>query len=920
MSGLRNHIISTLLSLLFFVPALFAVVNDNGNISGVVLEGDGQPVIQAGVQLLSGRDSSLIDGVVTDLDGRFKIRALPGDYILKISFIGYGTKYLNVHQIASREEVNIGPVQMEPESTVLDGSVVRANADPVTIKSDTVVFNAAAFHVADDATLEELLKKIPGLEIDEDGGVMLHGREVKQLLLNGKRYFGGNVKTGLKNIPAEMIENIAAYDRQSEYSRLTGIDDGEEEPVLDLSVKKSMMDGWRGSLDGGYGTSGRYRGRINANKITKEKQSTLIANVHNMGGKSSPNNVSKISMGTGGRGDTQTRDAGYTYASEDNKARIEAHAQYTGQTKDAASENNSTSIYSSSTSYSAGTASAHNEDNMVKANFNGLLKITPRLNILLAPNVQYKKTDNRNRSLSKNYSADPYTLEDPAAKQSNSTDNNSIVSQDDFRSKLGTQYVFKYGRKNTNNVSIRADISYNFSNSDNLYDNNSYKKATSVLGSTRKQSIRTGNKAFASKLQLSSNTLLARHWRVNFSLAWDFKDVWNDRSVYDLKAVDDQWDISRPRPSNYREGFMPEISSDGEYKYNVATVFAGIVYSKKKFVVNAGVNLRPQWGCLSYVEDGRFKENKSFLFTATPNINIKFNRFKNKKLQFTYRSFTGTPSLYNLLPVVNGTSITTVHLGNPDLKPSLTQRAEFTFNTSNREKHNSFIFNVFYQNVSNVTSNSSSYDPETGVKTVTPKNIDGNWNVYGNVSFNKTFRDQRFSVSTNTAVGYYNTMAYLYNKTLKEDEVNQAVRFMGRQTLKVSFRHDWIELVLNASGDLSSENSRLRPDMNRMPWSVKGGGSIEIFFPWNMRLGADYTCHIQRGLPMDFLNRTVNGLNAELSQRVLKGRGTVKIEAYDILGQEINLAQSFSAESRTTRIFNGVNRYIIAKFIYRFKF
>jgi len=891
----------------------------HGYISGLVVDDGGQPIMQAGVQVLAAGDSSMIRGTVTDMEGRFTIKADPGDYIIKFSFIGFTPQVLNIHQIPSQGEQNIGTIALAPESTLLESSIVKANADLVTIKSDTVVFSTAAYHVADDATIGDLLKKIPGLEIDEDGGVRLHGREVKQLFLNGKRYFGGNVKTGLKNIPADMIENIAAYDRQSEFSRLTGIDDGEEEPVLDLKVKKSMMNGWRGTVNGGYGTSGRYQGRVNANKITEEDQSTLIANISNVGGTASKNTVNRNVLGRGGRGEMQGRDAGYSFAGENTKRKIEGHVQYSGDTKHFESKNSSTSVYSSSTSYGLGNTVGDNNNNQYKADMNLQLKVSPKINILIRPDIQYKRTDNYNGALGKTYSADPLTLEDPTSKQSNSTDNNSKTGTDDFRTRVAAQFLYRFGKKNNNNISLRLEGGYTNVTGDNLYDNTSYKKATSVVSSTRKQSIWTNDNTISSRVQVSGNFQIVNHWRANLSLYWDHKVANNDRQVFDLSRVDPEWTIKKPRPAAYRDGFDTRLSSSGQYLYDVATIYAGIFYFKKKFTVSAGVNLRPQWGSLRYPVEGIEKRNESRIFTVAPNINIKFNRLKNKRLQFSYKSWVGAPSLYNLLPVSNGTSITTIHMGNPDLKPSMTQKAEFIYNSSNKKRHNSFLCNVYFEMLSNAASNSSEYDSETGVRTITPKNIDGNWNVFGNFAYNKTFKDQRFSLSANTSGGYYNTMSYLYNKTIKADEINQATRLMARQTVDASFRHEWLEIVLNGAADLTRERSLLRPDLNRLPYSFRGGCSFEVFFPWKMRLGTDFTANIQRGLAYEEFNRNYFLLNAELSQTILKGKGTVKVEAYDILGQQVNVVQTFSSESRSIRTFNGVNRFIIAKFIYRFK-
>lgn len=921
MHGIRK--ISSLLRLsaaLLLMPLpVFSQSAGRSAVTGTVCEEDtSQPVIQAGVQVLSAKDSSMVEGGVTDMEGRFRIRVAPGDYILQVSFIGFETKYIDFHHTPSQSDLNVGIIALAQKNLMLESSVVSAKADPVTIQADTVVYNAAAFKVADDAMLDELLKKIPGLEIDDSGNVSLYGRDVKQLLVNGKKYFGGDVKTGLKNLPAEMVENIRAYDRESDFKRLTGIDDGEEEPVLDISIKKSMMDGWRGSLNGGYGTSGRYAGRINANKITKSSQSTVIANIHDLGGTRSVNNVNKNVLGFGARGDTQNRDAGYTFASESKKLDIDGHAQYSGSTNGVHGVGDSQNIYATTTSFSKSENFTNGNTNIVKGDLSLEFKPSSGWTILVKPAIRYEGVGSRNRSLSRTFSADPDTLADPSKKQSNSTDNNSVVDTDKGQAGISATITRRF-EKPGRNISLKFDGIYNFNRSHNLYDNNTFKKATSTLSSFRKQAVNSIDDKLSGRVILSYSEPFAKKFRWNTTLSFERRMFNSERSLYNLAAVDPEWNISRDRPAAYESAFVDTLSSKGNYNMNIAQFITALAYSRKKLYISAGVKLTPVWGHLIYPEKGEIRRINSNSFNVVPNITVRYNRIKNKKLSFVYRSWTGSPSLYNMLPVVNGTNPTSVHLGNPELKPYLSQTAEFNYNSSNSRKHNSFIFNILYNSLSDATSNSSEYDPETGVKTVTPKNIDGNWNVTGNIAYNKTFRDSRFALSTHSSAGYYNNVSFLYNKTLKLDEFNTTTRFMGRQTIDLSFRDEWLEVVAHAAGDYTNERSLLRPEMNRQPFNIIGGASVQIFLPWKMRIASDFNATVQRGYAYREFNDNFYLLNAEISQTILKGKGTLKLDAYDILGQQRNVVQSFSAESRNAYEYNGVSRYIMLRFIYRFK-
>ena len=206
-----------------------------GSVAGTVVdEVDGNPVVQATVQLLSLPDSAMVVGDVTNLDGQFKLSTRPGKYVLKVSFVGYLSYIKQVQLTSSKPLVNLGKIVLKSDAIMLKEAVITAEAPQVTVSGDTLGYNASAYRTSEGAALEELVKKIPGAEVDDDGNVKLNGKEIKKLLVDGKEFFGGDVKTGLQNLPADMVDKINAYDRQSDNARITGIDDGEEEAVLDI--------------------------------------------------------------------------------------------------------------------------------------------------------------------------------------------------------------------------------------------------------------------------------------------------------------------------------------------------------------------------------------------------------------------------------------------------------------------------------------------------------------------------------------------------------------------------------------------------------------------------------------------------------------------------------------------------------------
>ena len=230
--------------LLFVGESLFAQNNNKGKVSGVVIDSnDKSPVIQATVQILSLRDSSMIAGNATNLDGHFSIPAPIGKYLLKVSFIGYKPTFTPITLTKAKPDINIGNIELHTDAIMLREAVIVGQAPEVTASEDTLVYNSSAYRVPEGSALEELVKKLPGAEVDENGKITINGKEITKIMIDGKEFFADDPNIAMKNLPVNIIEKVRAYDKQSDMARVTGIEDGEEETVLDLSVKPGMNQG-----------------------------------------------------------------------------------------------------------------------------------------------------------------------------------------------------------------------------------------------------------------------------------------------------------------------------------------------------------------------------------------------------------------------------------------------------------------------------------------------------------------------------------------------------------------------------------------------------------------------------------------------------------------------------------------------------
>lgn len=918
-------------------------------IVGIVVEDDTTlPVIQAGVQLLSRADSTMIEGVVTDQEGKFSIPAAPGDYILKFSYVGYATQYRNVHQTISQEGLNLGTISMIPETIGLDAAVVAAKVEPVSIKEDTVVYNAAAFRVAEDASLDELLKKIPGLEIDASNAVTLHGREIKQLMVNGKRYFGGNVATGLKNMPAAMVESIKAYDRPSDMALISGVEDGEEEPVLDVTVKKSMMGAWQNTVNVGYGSSDRGVARINANKISKKNQETIIARVSNIAGKPAITSTSRNAIGTGAVGDAIYSEAGWTMAKDTTGKKIAAHIHYGNNDRLALYESRSESIQSTSTTFNNTNGLRDATAPVFKADYSWQYSPNKTTTWYIKPFIQVEYNASYFLGKGRSFNKNPYDVCDrPNDYLEEGDDGDDDIFKDIRVNRSLNTIVNSYSRYNANFIGTWSKTSkvknkrrYSLRIYGQKYGNLTDQAA---VYKTRYYRIKKNPDSLLVRSSYTEDNTYMDHWYFGGSWIEPLKKGWvfqfyalsewhrysREKSYFDLAAVDKTWEVpqsydirvvKKALPANYENGYSELFSSSGgTYSKFDESIVLSAIKNTKKFNYNLGVSIRPLMSVLKYPTDAGVQTVRLTDVVVAPNIVMKYRFTKSNQLTFGWKSWPTSPALTSLLPVTNGSNPLVITRGNPYLESPVKTQVNFAYNYSDIKKANSFVCNGFYDGTRGAVVNSTVYDPETGVRTTTPVNLDGNWRVSGSAAYNQSLRDNRFSFTNHCAGEYRNEVSNLYNSKKKADELNVMGRLMIKDRLEGCYRGDWLEMILNGGIEYTDESSKLRPEMSQQPITYIAGLSTEITFPWMMRFESDYCLTFQRGYSYEELNKNYHIWNMEISQPVMNKKATLRLCWYDILRSQDNLTRSFSASNRSISLYNGVSSYFLLRFIYRFK-
>ena len=905
-------------------------------VSGRVIEaGTKEPVELAAVQLLSLPDSAQVAGMTTSTQGYFSLsKQKPGKYLLKVSFIGYVTKIIPVQLTANVPAKKMGNIELATDAVMLQEAVVVAEAPQVTVVEDTLMYNSSAYRTPEGAMLEELVKKLPGAEIDDDGNVKINGKDLKKIMVDGKEFFGGDVKTGLKNLPVDMVDKLKTYDKKSDLARVTGIDDGEEETVLDLTVKKGMNQGWFGNADLGAGTKDRYTGRMMLNRFVDKTQFSIIGSANNV-------NDQGFSGGGGGprwrsnNGLNATKMLGANFATQTNKLELGGSVRYNFQDADISSINSSERFLQNGNSYSNSNNKNRNKGTNLNADFRMEWKPDTLTNIIFRPNFSYGRTNNASRSESGTFNEDPFNLivnpndylnfdnlsDDPLKDIRVNATNSASLSKGKSLSGNATLQVNRKLNNRGRNLTFRGVFGYGDNDNDQYTQSETrYYQLLNHLGGDsilyRNQYITTPTRNYNYTAQVTYSEPIAKATFLQFSYQFQYKYSKSDKTTFDLLDYPD-WAIGEALPSGYESHAVDSLSKNAEYRYYNHDASVGLRFIRPKYQLNVGMSFQPQNSTLSYKKGDYMIDTTRTVFNFAPNMDLRFRFSKVSQLRFTYRGRSNQPTMENLLPITDNSNPLNIRMGNPGLKPSFAHTMRLFYNTYNAEKQRGIMTHFSFTATQNSISNSTRYNEETGGLITRPENINGNWNAFGMFGFNTALKNKKYTINTFTNVNYQNNVAFLYNQDTKNNDRNTSTGLTLGERVTGSYRNDWFEFSLNGSINYTAERNKLRPENNQEPYTYSYGASTNITMPWKMTLATNIANQSRRGYRDSSMNRDELIWNAQLAQSLLKGAATVSFEVYDILRQQSNISRSLSADMRSVSEYNGINSYCMVHFIYR---
>mgnify|MGYP002649623562 FL=1 len=952
----------SVLTLLLLFIAMMMQAQQHLITGAIIDKGTNDPVEASTVQLLRA-DSTYISGAISDENGLFSLQAPEdGSYLLKITSVGYKPTVRRI-MMTQGKDLAMGKININAEAIMLKAATVTAMAKKVVLKEDTFVYNSAAYRTPEGSTIEELVKRLPGAEVSDDGSIKINGKEVKKILVDGKEFMTGDTKTALKNLPTSIIDKIKAYDEKSDLAKVTGIDDGEEETVLDFGVKRGMNKGLIANMDLSMGTKQRYSERGMAAYFNDRNRLMMFASANNTNDMGFPGGGGPGGWGFNKQGLNASKMLGlnYNYENKD-KLKMDASLRWNHSDGDISSTVASENFVSQNSSFSNSRAKNFSRSNSWDGRFR--LEWTPdtMTNIMFRPSFTIKSSDALARSLSAQFNADPYQitndpLEDAARAELGLEDvstSKSLLQQAgalvNLQSSSSISYsesenlrgMLQYNRRLSamgRNITVRTDASYGKTDANSLSLTNAYMYLVDVANGNETDHYNTyrynvtPTRNYSYSLQATYSEPLWRATFLQLSYKFTYKYSKTDRSTYNFSDFSDeeanQWASITPEYrgwGNYLgtlrspldEYFDSDQSRFSEYKNYIHEMQLMMRFIRPKYNLSFGAMLQPQRSNFIYDYMGQHIETTRNVTNFSPTLDFRYRFSKVSNLRVNYRGTTSQPSMTDLLDITDDSNPLNIKKGNPGLKPSFTHNFRLFYNDYIEKHQRALMTFVNFSMTRNSISDMVTYDDKTGGRTTQPENINGNWNARGAFMFNTAIDSAGvWNINTFTTLAYTNAVGYL-SLDGKTSQKNTTKQTQVGERIAMGYRNNWLEVNLNGTLNYNHARNKLQASSNMNTWQFSYGPSITVTMPWGMSLSTDLSQSSRRGYSDKSMNTNELVWNAQLSQGFLKGKPlTVMIQFYDLLHQQSTLSRALTAMARTDTEYNSINSYAMLHVIYR---
>ncbi|PJJ09279.1 carboxypeptidase-like protein [Flavobacterium sp. 1] len=900
-----SKIYASLLFVLFFFAAN---AQNNIVIKGTVYDINTQkPLESAMVYFSNVKDSTVIDYTTTDKNGVFKINTKKYDksVFLKINFMGYQTYTEEQNKLL--ENKDFGKLYLSQNETALKEVVIKNDAPPIRVKKDTLEFNAASYKVRPDATVEVLLKQLPGVEVDTDGKVTANGKEVTQFLVNGKSFFGKDGTILLKNMPADMINKVQVSDFKTKKEELSKQEASSDDASINFTIDEKKNKGYFGKVMGGYGSDDRYENSFILNYFNNKQKISALGSANNINSTGFAMDEVFDNMGGGrnskqatrstasGKGITTTNMVSFNYSDEWAKV-FNTTAGY--DFKNTINENQSKSkqtefLSSTSTNFTDSNSKTRNESTENKANFEFEYKIDPTTRLVVTPNISKSRTNSNSESSSVATDQDGISLNESngtSYKENSSTNFGNTINFNKAFERKARNLSFVFSNNNSN------------SDSDAINESITVFKQGSRPNDERHQNGKSNNNADSYSTEIEFTEPITDSLRIRFGTELEWDSEVNDAKTYDYDNATQSYSILNNQQTNY-------ITS----RQNSITPKAGLTFEKNNFTftLSSKTSIVDYDNHSLYLNKGTDLNQQYVLPYGNAQIRYKFE--KSKFITFRYNYSSSLPSATQLMPVANLANPLNTVVGNPELNLNKVNSVNINyrnFDVRTRSGYNLFATGNFFDSA---VVASSIYDVISGKRTTTYQNVTGTYStsVGGNwgQSIKRDAHVIRYGLRLNGSYSldkkYTNSVLYSAKSLGISPGVYLSYDYGELLTVTPSYGLSYSESTYSNSSIKASSNVVHRINIQ-----------TTNYWPKNWIFGNDFGYNYNSNISGDF-KKDFYLWNTSLSYGFFQKKMTLKVKVYDVLNQNQSAARTISATTIRDEENTVLKRYAMFSLTYK---
>lgn len=886
-----------------------------------------KPLREASISLLSAKDSSYIAYTISDGDGNFLLKNVaPGAYRLLITFVGYQNG--SVRFTVSEPQTVLDTIQMNTKAQTLNEVTIVQERAPITVKQDTVEFNANSFKTQPNAPVEDLLKKLPGMEVSRDGTIKAQGQTVNKVLVDGKPFFGDDPKMATRNLPADIIDKVQLYDQQSDQSAFSGIDDGNRERTINLTTKRDKRKGYFGRNSIGAGTENRYQGQLNLNRFNNGRQISLIGMGNNLnqqgftmqdGAGAGPGGLLQSGIGSvmgsgGARGNaggfggnsqptniTESRAGGINFRDAIGKKVELATSYFLNYVSTVTEQNSRRQTILPPDAATAGRAyitdqSSYSRNQNLNHRFNMRLdaKLDSMTSLRFTPSLSWNNT--RYNSQNKQQVQDPLTQ--PLSQ--NLTDYGLNGSgMNGFSNLLIMRKFRRDGR--TFSINLNTVLNGQDTRGINQATNTFFGQGTANNRVTKlNQQNDRETDSWNNNLTLSFTEPLSLSKKVEFRYGYADNQNLSTRDVNDFNEV-----------SNGYNGYNASLSNNFRNTFRTHRLGTTLQNRRLRYTYALGMDLQQaELQANNRTVDTTLKRAFTNLL---PNAMFSYTWTRNRSLRINYRTRINAPSVSQLQPVPDNTNPFQIRLGNPDLKPEFYNTLSMTYNSFSSVGSKSLFAMLNVNQVTRRFVNATTFD-KTGVQTTQPVNANGYYAANGYLSLGRRLPGVKINVNATTNVGYSRGIGFVNNATNYSNNlsVGQGASFNSAFNGKFEFG-----LVGNITYQRATYS--LQPQQNNAFFTNMADANIFWQMPHRFVLTSD-VLYLSNTGRADGYNQNATLWTIGLARQLFKNKqGELKLQVFDLLNQNKSIVRNITetyVEDVQSRI---LRRYFLLSFTYNLR-